>query len=321
MLIGVDLGGTFIKVGLVDFKGNILRMNSILTCAERGPVYIIHTIAEQIKELTAEQGISINDLHSIGIGVPGLVEYNTGKVVYCSNLSWRNIELRAELNSLLRRNVYVENDATAAGLGESLFGSTKGADNSILLTLGTGIGSGIIIDRNIYRGSHGSGSEIGHMIIGENFYDCNCGNNGCFETFASATAIIRYVQHRIGVDGVKTSILEMAENKEENITAKVIFDEAKKGDVLALEAVDRMCRYLAIGIINIYNILDPDIIALGGGVSKAGDFLIERVKEKVNSMLFTKDLKYGEIVLAALGNDAGIIGSAFLGLKACEGGK
>ena len=321
MLIGVDLGGTFIKVGLIDFKGNILSMNSRLTRAERGPVSIIRTMAEQIKELAAAQGIGIEDIHSVGIGVPGLVEYDAGRVVYCSNLSWKNVELGKELNSMLGKSVYVENDATAAGLGESLFGSTKGADNSVLLTLGTGIGSGIIINRSIYRGSHGAGSEIGHMIIGENFYDCNCGNNGCFETFASATAVIRHVQYRIKVDGIKTSILETAENKAENITAEIIFDEAKRGDALALEAVDRMCRYLAIGILNIYNIFDPDIIALGGGVSNSGSFLLEHVKKKVDAMIFTKDVKYGEIVLAALGNDAGIIGSAFLGMEACAGGK
>lgn len=313
MLIGVDLGATFIKVGLVDSKGNILRMNSRLTCAERGHIPIIHSIVKQIKELVVAQGIGMEEIHSIGIGVPGLVEYDAGRVVYCSNLAWKNVELGTELNSLLGKNVYVENDATAAGLGENLFGSTKGADNSVFLTLGTGIGGGIIINKEIYRGSHVAGSEIGHMIIGENFYDCNCGNNGCFETFSSATAIIKYVQHRIKEDEFKTSILEIAENKAENINAKIIFDAAEKGDTLALEAVDRMCKYLAIGIINIYNILDPDIIALGGGVSKAGSFFVEQVKKKVSGMIFTSDVKYGEIVLASLGNNAGIIGSAFLG--------
>lgn len=313
MLIGIDLGGTSIKAGLVDFEGNILRQNSRPTRIEKGHISIINDIAEQIEELAGAQGIPIEYIHSIGIGVPGLAEYDTGKVIYCSNLSWKNIELGRELYSRLGRKVYVENDATVAGLAESLFGSTKGAVNSVLITLGTGIGSGIIINGRIYSGSHAAGSEIGHMIVGENFYDCNCGNNGCFETLASATSIIRYSQHRIKEYGESSQILELAGNKIENITAENIFDAAKSGDDLALEAVDRMCKYLAKGIMNIYNVLDPDIIALGGGVSKAGDFLLKRVKENVAKMIYTTDIKYGDIVIASLGNNAGIVGSAFLG--------
>lgn len=313
MLIGIDLGGTSIKAGLVDFEGNILGQNSRPTRIEKGHICIINDIAEQIEELSAAQGIPIEYIHSIGIGVPGLAEYDTGKVIYCSNLSWKNIELGRELYSRLGRKVYVENDATVAGLAESLFGSTKGAVNSVLITLGTGIGSGIIINGRIYSGSHAAGSEIGHMIVGENFYDCNCGNNGCFETLASATSIIRYSQHRIKDHGKNSQILELAGNEIENITAEKIFTAAKSGDDLALEAVDRMCKYLAKGIMNIYNVLDPDIIALGGGVSKAGDFLLKRVKENVARMIYTPDIKYGDIVIATLGNNAGIVGSAFLG--------
>ncbi|KGK90243.1 ROK family glucokinase [Clostridium sp. HMP27] len=313
MLIGIDLGGTSIKAGLVDFEGNILRQNSRPTRIEKGHMSIINDIAEQIEELAGAQGIPIEYIHSIGIGVPGLAEYDTGKVIYCSNLSWKNIELGRELYSRLGRKVYVENDATVAGLAESLFGSTKGAVNSVLITIGTGIGSGIIINGRIYSGSHAAGSEIGHMIVGENFYDCNCGNNGCFETLASATSIIRYSQHRIKDDGKNSQILELADNEIENITAEKIFAAAKSGDDLALEAVDRMCKYLAKGIMNIYNVLDPDIIAIGGGVSKAGDFLLKRVKENVARMIYTTDIKYGDIVIATLGNNAGIVGSAFLG--------
>lgn len=313
MLIGVDLGGTAIKAGLVDFEGNILRQNSRPTRVERGHMPIINDIREQIEELIAAQGIGIEDIHSIGIGVPGLAVYDTGKVIYCTNLSWNNVELGKELYSQLGRKVYVENDATVAALAESLFGSTKGVPNSVLVTLGTGIGGGIIINNRIYSGSHAAGSEIGHMIIGENFYNCNCGNNGCFETLASATSIIRYSQHRIKEGKVKSLILELAGNKPEDITAKNVFDAAKSADPLALETVDRMCKYLAIGILNIYNMLDPDIIALGGGVSRAGDFLLDQVREKVKKMLFTTGVRYGDIVLATLGNEAGIIGSAFLG--------
>ncbi|HYF75247.1 MAG TPA: ROK family protein, partial [Candidatus Nitrosocosmicus sp.] len=232
MLIGVDLGGTAIKAGLVDFEGNILRQNSRPTRVEGGHSAVINDISEQIEELAAAQGINIEDIHSIGIGVPGLADYGTGKVVYSANLSWENVELGTELNARLKRKIYVENDATVAGLAENLFGSTKRAANSVLLTLGTGIGSGIIINRRIYSGSHAAGSEFGHVIVGGNFYDCNCGNNGCFETLASGTSIIRYSQHRIRVDGERSLILELAHNNLDNITAEIVFEAAKSGDAL-----------------------------------------------------------------------------------------
>ncbi len=309
MLIGIDLGGTTMKAGLVDFDGNILRQSVRPTKAGRGYNEIINDIAGQIEELSALGGVKTGGIHSIGVGVPGVVDSKTGRVEFCANLSWNNVELGEELFSRLKRKVYVENDATAAGLGEHLFGATKGAENSVLMTLGTGIGSGIIIGGRVYHGSHALGAEIGHMIVGENFYDCNCGNKGCLETFASGTAISKYVRHKI-VDGEK-SLLTAVGGAE--ITAEKIFEAAKSGDALSLEAVDRLCKYLAIGIINIYNLLDPDVVALGGGVSKEGDFLLCRVREKVEKMRLIKNKKYGEIVLAALGNKAGIIGSAFLG--------
>ena len=313
MLIGVDLGGTAIKAGLVDYNGSILIQNSKPTNISRGEASIIGDIKQQIEELLIVQGITIDDIHSIGIGVPGLAVYETGKVIYCTNLLWKNVELGKELSAYFNKKVFVENDANVAALAESLFGSTRGVPNSVLLTLGTGIGGGIIVNKRIYSGSHSAGSEIGHMIIGENFYDCNCGNNGCFETLASATAIIKYVLHKLQVNNVKSYVLELAGNDTGAVNAKIIFDAAKAGDDLAIEAVERMCKYLAIGIVNIYNILDPDIISIGGGVSTAGDFLLDKVKERVAKMLFASGIKYGEIVLAALGNEAGIVGSAFLG--------
>jgi glucokinase len=151
------------------------------------------------------------------------------------------------------------------------------------------------------------------MIIGDNFYKCNSGNNGCLETFASATAMIKYAIHRLEKDKVRSTILDKASGRMENINAKIIFDAAKEGDLLGKETVDRMVKYLSIGLINVFNILDPDIIAIGGGVSKAGDYLIERLKSEVGKMFFTPNIKYGDIVLARLGNEAGILGAAFLG--------
>lgn len=313
MLVGIDLGGTAIKAGLVDRDGRILIQSSIDTKVGRDYRLIIRDMEKQIEKLLSDYGSSVEDIESIGIGAPGLMNYKSGYVIYCTNLFWNNIPLGAELQEYFKKPVYLENDATVAGLAESLFGSTKGVANSVFLTIGTGIGSGIIINNRVYSGSHFAGSEIGHMIVGENFYDCNCGNNGCLETFASATGMIRYAARRLEKDGVKSVIMDKAGGLVENINAKIIFDAAKEGDSLGEETVDRMIKYLSIGIVNIFNILDPDIIAIGGGVSKAGSYLTDRLKSEVNKRFFTANIKYGDIVLAQLGNEAGILGAAFLG--------
>lgn len=313
MFVGIDLGGTAIKAGLVDREGRILLQSSIATKVGRDYRLIIEDMKIQIKRLLLDNGSSVNDIESIGIGAPGLMNYKTGHVIYCTNLFWNNIPLGVELQEYFKKPVYIENDATVAGLAESLFGSTKGVANSVFLTIGTGIGSGIIVNHKVYSGSHFAGSEIGHMIIGENFFDCNCGNNGCLETFASATAMIRYAGHRLKQDNIKSVIMDKAAGKAENINGKIIFDAAKEGDSLGIETVDRMIKYLSIGIINLFNILDPEVVAIGGGVSKAGDYLIERLKTEVAKMFFTPNIKYGDIVLAQLGNEAGILGAAFLG--------
>ncbi|MDD3704958.1 MAG: ROK family protein [Clostridiaceae bacterium] len=307
MLVGIDLGGTEIKAGLVDRDGRILIRSSIVTGTGRSYRLIIEDMQKQVEKLLKDYGTSIDGIESIGIGAPGLMNDRSGYVIYCPNLFWENIPLGIMLHEHFNKPVYMENDANAAALAESLFGSTKGAVNSVLITIGTGIGGGIIIDHKIYSGSHFAGSEIGHMIVGPNFYRCNCGNNGCLETFASALAMKKYAVHRVEIDGIKTSIT--------NINAKTIFDAAKEGDQLGIETVDRMIKYLSIGIINVFNLLDPEIIAIGGGVSKAGSYLTDKLKEEVGKMYFTHRIQYGDIVLAQLGNEAGLLGAAFLGIN------
>ncbi|MBB6217741.1 glucokinase [Anaerosolibacter carboniphilus] len=313
MFIGVDLGGTSIKVGVVSLDGKILYQNSKPTYAGRDFQLIIRDMIEQIEDAIDCVNIGIDEIRSIGIGVPGIAEAHTGKVIYCTNLSWYNIPLGEEISRHFGKPVYVENDATVAALAEYVAGSTKGIKNSVFLTIGTGIGSGIIINHKIYSGSHSAGSEFGHMIIGENFYNCNCGANGCFETLASATALIRYTRKRIEEGYKDTNILRMANGKIEDIDAKIIFDAAKAGDSLGVEAVDRMIKYLSIGIVNIMNSLDPDRVVIGGGVSKAGDYFIQQVDDAVRKLVLCKEIQYGDIVLAQLGNEAGIIGAAFIG--------
>jgi len=314
MLVGIDLGGTEIKAGLVDREGRILLQSSIPTNAGRDYRLIIKDMQEQVEKLLKDYGAGIGDMESIGIGAPGLMNEKSGYVIYCTNLFWENVPLGIMLKEHFNKPVYMGNDANAAALAESLFGSTKSVENSVLITIGTGVGSGIIINHKIYSGSHYAGSEIGHMIVGTNFYRCNCGNMGCLETFASATAMIRYAVNRLERDKIKSSILDKAGDTE-NIDARLIFDAAKEGDQLGIETVGRMIKYLSIGIINIFNILDPDIVAIGGGVSKAGVYLTDKLKKEVGGMLFTSGIKYGDIVLAQLGNEAGLLGAAFLGIN------
>lgn len=314
MFIGIDLGGTTIKAGIVDTKGNILLQDSLPTSPSKGFEFVVSSIKKIIKNLVTNSSIPMEQLKSIGIGIPGLVDYSTGNVIYCTNLSWENVPLADKLKESFKVPIHVENDANVAALAESLFGSTKGVSNSVFMTLGTGIGGGIIIDNKLYSGSHGAGSEIGHMLVGDNFYNCNCGKNGCLETFASATAINKYGAYIIEKSHKHTIIKDMCNGDADQLSAKIVFDAAKSKDEIAIDIISRMTKYLSIGIVNIYNLIDPDIIAIGGGVSKAGDFLLDILKVEVNKRVFNSNVKYGDIVLAKLGNEAGIVGAAFLGL-------
>lgn len=316
MHIGIDLGGTKVKIGLVDEKGVITANISIDTAASHDFQIIMEDIKNAIIALLKQNNLDAGSISSIGMGVPGLVDYEKGRVIVCANLSWYDVDVSGYLGQHFNVPVYLENDATAAAYAESLFGSTKDVGSSVFLTIGTGIGGGIIINNQIIRGGHGAASEIGHMVIGENFYDCNCGRNGCFETFASATAMIKYAQHRLESKEAESSLRTVIKRNNGSLEAKDIFDEAAAGDKLANEVVDRTAKYLAIGIANIYNILDPEIIAIGGGVSKAGRQFFDKVNTYAQTMTLSKHVKYARIVTAELGNDAGIIGSAFLGKQA-----
>lgn len=317
MYIGVDLGGTKIKIGIVNEEGQIVSSGIINTDPSHNDKIIMRDMTEEIDRLIKQEGLQTIDIKSIGIGVPGLVDYEKGSIIYCTNLSWYNVEAVSYLKEHFNIPVYIENDATVAAYAESLFGSTKEAKDSVFLTIGTGIGGGIIINKQIIRGAHGAGSEIGHMVIGENFYDCNCGRNGCFETLASATAMIKYALHKIATDYPNSSLKGLFE-KNGQLEAKDIFDQAALGDPLATETVHRTAKYMAIGIANIYNILDPEIIAIGGGVSKAGDSFFDLIRSKVKKMTLvdSESIDYGKIVRAELGNDAGIVGAAFLSKQA-----
>lgn len=311
MYIGVDIGGTNISVGLVSVNGNILFQKNCPTLPLRGWDIVKEDIINLIKAVINQRPDGEKIL-GIGVGVPGVSDKKTGNVASCVNLGWEDVPLGKALEKEFNKPVYIDNDASVAALAEFENGALKGTKNSVLITLGTGIGGGFIINGKLYSGTNNIGSEIGHMVIGENFYNCNCGKNGCFETFSSATALIKYTRKLMKETKESTMIRDYIGDNLDKLEAKIIFDCAKAGDKLALSSVNRLTDYLIIGITNLINILDPEIIALGGGVSKAGDYLLEIINSKISNKILYKDLDYSKIVIAEHGNDAGIIGSAML---------
>ena len=311
--IGVDIGGTEVKTALVDENDKAVFAQNIPTESEKGYVHTINMIANQIKALLDDNKVSLSMVNSIGIGIPGLTD-GKSKVYMAPNISWVDIDIKAEMDRHFpRTSVFIANDASVAALAEHHFGAIKGAKNAVMITLGTGVGGGVIINDKLYSGTNGIASEIGHLIVGENFYNCNCGNNGCLETYCSATAIIKYAQ-RLFVDSPCSKIIEMTDSKPENITAKLIFDAYKEKDLMAKIIVKRFVTYLSIGIINLMNVYDPEVFVIGGGVSKAYDLFIDELEKEVDERLTFKNAPRGKIVKAKLGNDAGAIGAAMLGL-------
>lgn len=315
MTIGVDLGGTNIAAGLVDSSGMLVHAIKRPTGTHRGRACIVEDICQMCLELVTEaEARGLSTPQAIGIGVPCVVDKDMALIHRAANLGagWDDVPLKQLVEAATGLKTWLDNDGNLAGLAEYHAGALKGVQNGILLTLGTGIGGGFIFNGKLYRGSYGLAPEVGHMVIGENFYNCNCGKNGCFETFASATAVIRYAEKLIAEGQYPQSILYDASRKGQ-LNAHRIFEAAKTGDALGFAVVDRMTTYLASGIVSLINLMDPEVIALGGGVAYAGDFLMDMVKEKVQKNLFMQDFPTARFALASMGNDAGIIGAAMLG--------
>ena len=310
--IGLDVGGTTFKAGVVTEDGRIVHKDAMPTGIERPYQEIIADMAALCKKVAADAGIEMSEIRSIGVGVTGLFDNKTGMIPFCTNLGWHDIPFVAEMKKHLDTPVYGDNDATVAGLAESVAGVSAGIKDSVFLTLGTGVGGGIIIDGKPYSGAHGCGSEIGHMMIKMGGELCTCGNYGCFERYASATAIIREARKAI-VEYPESSMLAACGGDPEKLNAKIVIDAARAGDEAAKAVFGGYVQALAVGIINIINMLDPEVIVLGGGVSAAGEFLLNAVREAVKPMVFFKTMPYARIELAQLGNDAGIIGAAMLG--------
>lgn len=307
--IGIDVGGTSVKLGLFETDGTLVEKWEVKTRKEENGKYILRDVAESIRAKVAERGLDLKrDIAGAGLGVPGPVMPD-GSVEVCVNLGWHNVNPQEELSALLD-NIPVRsgNDANVAALGEMWQGGGKGYSDIIMITLGTGVGGGVILDQKIQNGRHGLGGEIGHIHVRDDEWEhCNCGGVGCLEQIASATGIAREARRKMAVDDRPSALRQFGDD----VTAKDVLDAAKENDALANEVVEVVSRYLGLALAQAALIVDPEIFVIGGGVSRAGQFLIDRVQKYYDQ--FTPISSYkAKIGLATLGNDAGIFGAARL---------
>lgn len=310
--LGIDLGGTNIAVGVVDEDYKIVGEAKVKTGMPRPAEEIVDDMAECARNAVKNAGLTMDDIECIGVGTPGTVVYETGVVVYANNLDFYNLPLAEMLRTRLQKKVYVENDANAAAYGEYIAGAGKGTKNFVAITLGTGVGGGIVTDGKIYSGSNFAGGELGHMVIQMNGASCTCGRNGCFEAYASATALVNQTKQAM-TRYPKSMMWELCENDLNNVSGRTAFDAMRKGDEAGKSVVENYVGYLAVGISNIINIFQPDILCVGGGISNEKETLLKPVRDLVNGENYGRNMEYQtEIKAAALGNDAGIIGAAFL---------
>ncbi len=311
--IGVDIGGTGVKTAIVDTKDKAIFAKNIATQVEKGFKHTISLIANQIKGLIKDQGVSLEQIAYIGMGIPGLTD-GKSKIYMAPNVNWLDVDIEEEMKKYFpKTKIYIANDASVAALAEYRFGSMQNTTNAVMITLGTGVGGGVIINEKLFSGSYGVATEIGHIVMGDNFYNCNCGNNGCFETFCSATGLKKHAQ-KIMDDYPTSKINDKTGSNPDKITAKIIFDAYKENDLMAQIIVKRFISYLAIGMVNLINVYDPEVFVLGGGVSKSFDLFIDDLEKELNERRSFKTAPKAKIVKAKLGNDAGAIGASMLGL-------
>ncbi len=304
--VGIDLGGTNIVAGVVDENYKILSKASTKTNLPRPEKEIADDMAKVAVKAVKDAGITMEQVEWIGIGTPGIANSEKGIIEYSCNLGFDNTPMVEYIKESI--------DANAAAYGEFVAGAAKGAKNAVCITLGTGVGGGIVVDGKIYSGSNFAGAEIGHMVIEVDGPQCTCGRKGCFEVFSSATGLIRMTKEAMAEDK-NTVMHKITAERKGKVTARTSFDAMRMGDKTAKDVVDKYIKYLAAGITNTINIFQPDILCIGGGVCNEGDPLLLPVKELVKEEVYTRNSpKNTEIVIAKLGNDAGIIGAAFLGM-------
>lgn len=306
--IGVDIGGMSIKVGVVDKHGKILKKDKVVTDVAAGEHKIINDIGRLIQSL-----VDVNDREFLGIGIgcPGAVNSSTGVVDKAYNLNWTNVALAEELARIVNKPIKVSNDANVAALGETMFGVGRMYTDTVFLTLGTGVGGGLVLNGKLYEGNESKGAELGHMVLVVDGEQCTCGRRGCMEAYCSASALIRDTKRAMERD--RNSAMWKFSPTLDEVNGKTAFECSKQGDGAACAVVDNYVKYLGEGMLNFANIFRPQAIILGGGVCAQGDYLIYKLKD------YCKDRNYGfygmprfDILVAQLGNDAGMIGAAAL---------
>lgn len=308
---GVDLGGTNTKIGILDIDGNIFKSSIIKTFSDRGVDDTLNRIWETIRNLVQELDIDIKNLSGISIGIPGPVK-DQSIVKFFANFPWKkNINVKELMEKISGVETKLDNDVNIIAMGEAKYGAAKGSSSSVTIALGTGIGGGIYINGSLISGFSGAGGEIGHIKLEKDGKLCGCGQRGCFEAYASATGMIREAVSRLAVN--KNNLLyELIDKKIDKLEAKDIFDAAKQGDSFSLDIIEYETEYLAMGIGNILNILNPEVIVIGGGVALAGDILFNPLKEKLKKYVLPVALEDLKIVPGVLGNEAGIKGAVGL---------
>lgn len=312
--LGIDLGGTKIKAGVVNQNYEIIAEDSADTLSKRGESAVIDDMAKLAYSVLDKAGVTLEQVKWVGVGAPGTANKETGEIEFSNNLDWHHVKLVDELGKRLKgKKIFIENDANAAAYGEYIAGSAKDANISVMVTLGTGVGGGIIIDNQIYTGSNFAGAELGHTVIEYQGEPCTCGRKGCLESYASVTALIRMTKEAMLKDK-SSKMWEICGGDIDQVNGKTSFDGMRAGDKTAIDLVDTYVGYVACGIANIINIFQPDILSIGGGISNERDTLLSPLRDSLTREVYSRTSeKNTEIVVASLRNKAGVIGAALLG--------
>lgn len=310
--IGIDIGGTNLKAGLVNDEGSILAMEKRKIAEVSDQKALVEALVALTQSLTEKGGLTPEQIRSVGVGVPGAVEIHSGAVLYTCNLPLRNVPLRKLFHRYLPYPLYVENDANCAALAEYYAGAGKGSKRFVTITLGTGVGAGILHNGQIYHGANGMAGEVGHMSIVYHGEPCPCGRRGCWERYASASALTR--ETKAAMQANKNTIMWKMTQDIDHVNAKLAFDAAAKGDETARKVIDSWIEYVGVGIANVINTFEPEVICIGGGVSNQGEVLLAPVRAYAENE--TRNITTGKfpvICACQLHNDAGVIGAAALG--------